>query len=180
MLKQALTPLLFTAFLCSGGGYLYGRHVANEAHEAQQAKAVATAEQTLRKHFAEQLTQADTSVKQLRQQKAHLSAKAKKLEQEIAHAARTDCVFSAGFVGVYNRAIGAADMPATGATTGTDRAATATQPSHPNPSTPVGAVNQQDLLRHVVDYGGQCQALAAQLNALIDYLEQNDESRRTP
>ncbi len=167
---ERLLGVLFIAFFCSVGGYLYGQRTANEAHEAQQSKAIAAAEQTLRHRFEQQLDSANKSVIALRQQKAALNKTASELNKRVAHASRSDCVISPEFVGVYNRAIGA-DLSAADSATGADGAATATHTASAKQSTPVGAVNQQDLLRHAVNYGGQCQAIAAQLNQLIDYLE---------
>jgi hypothetical protein len=61
-LKNQLFSILFIAFLCSVGGYFYGYSTANEAHEAQQSKAIAAAEQTLRTHYEHQLVTANDSV----------------------------------------------------------------------------------------------------------------------
>ncbi len=184
MIKNLIFAALFSCFLCSVGGYWYGYSTAKEAHEAQQSKAIAAAEQTLRRHYEQQLATANESVTTLRQQKATLAKTASVLEKRIAHVSRPDCVISTGFVGLYNRAIGA-DLPADSATTGTDRApgtsvslnAHATDPSKLD--TTISDVNQQDILRHVVDYGGRCQAIEAQLIQLIEFEEKINESRRT-
>ena len=176
-LKDLVFAALVACFFCSVGGYLYGQHVANEAHEAQQAKAVAAAEQTLRREYEHQLASANQSVALLRQQKAALTQTTTELERRIAHVSRPDCAISRGFVRLYNDAIGAnvpPDHPATGA----DRTASRTSAAETqNPDTILSDVNQQDVLRHVVDYGGRCQAIEAQLNGLINYIESINESR---
>lgn len=179
MIRNLIFAALFSCFLCSVGGYFYGYSTAKEAHEAQQSKAIAAAEQTLRRHYEQQLTTANNSVTTLRQQKATLAKTASELEKRIAHVSRPDCSISTGFVGLYNRAIGA-DLPADNATARTDRApSTATAPDPHEADTAVSDVNQQDILRHVVDYGGRCQAIEAQLIQLIEFEEKINESRRT-
>lgn len=170
-LKNIVFGLLVTAFFCFVRGYGYGQHNANEAHEALRAESIAATEQSLRHEFERQLSQANQSVSALRTQKAALAKTISELEKRIAHVSRPDCPITTGFVSVYNRAIGAG-VPTTDAAAGADRAPSATQAAHSSGhDTALSDVNQQDILRHVVDYGGQCQAIAAQLNQLIDYLQ---------
>lgn len=74
------------------------------------------------------------------------------------------CVFTNGFVSVYNRAIGADGLPANqpaGAVDATPDAADAVD----------SGVSQQDVLAHVVDNGQHQRDIASQLNRLIDYVE---------
>lgn len=178
MIRTLIFAALFSCFICSVGGYFYGYSTAKEAHETQQSKAIAAAEQTLRKVYEQQLATANNSVTTLRQQKATLAKTANELEKRIAHVSRPDCPVTRGFVGLYNRAIGA-DLPADNATARTDRAPSTTQTADPSKhDTTISDVNQQDILRHVVDYGGRCQAIEAQLNQLIEFEEKINESRR--
>ncbi|WP_293266760.1 demethoxyubiquinone hydroxylase family protein [Neptunomonas sp.] len=183
MTKNLIFAALFSCFLCSVGGYFYGYSTANEAHEAQQSKAIAAVEQTLRKHYQQQLTTANESVAQLRQQKATLAKTANELEKRIAHVSRPDCSITRGFVGLYNRAIGA-DLPTDDLPTGADREASSTDAADPSIAASaelnatVSDVNQQDILRHVIDYGGRCQQIETQLIQLIEYEEKVNESRR--
>ncbi|WP_156905138.1 hypothetical protein [Neptunomonas japonica] len=159
---------------------MYGYSTANEAHEAQQSKAIAAVEQTLRKHYQQQLTTANESVAQLRQQKAALAKTATELERRIAHVSRPDCVINNGFVGLYNRAIGA-DLPTDSIAPGADRTPSATQTADSSKyDTTVSDVNQQDILRHVIEYGERCQAVETQLIQLIEFEEKMNESRRAP
>ncbi|SIS88111.1 hypothetical protein [Neptunomonas antarctica] len=181
-LKNQLFSSLFIVFFCSVGGYFYGLRAANEAHEAQQSKAMAAVEQTLRTYYEQQLATANNSVATLRQEKSALAKAASELEKRIAHVSRPDCPITRGFVGLYNRAIGA-DLPPSDHATGADRAAsTAVTPASSAPQqkqdTTVSDVNQQDILRHVVNYGQRCQSLEAQLIQLIEYEETVYESRR--
>ena len=78
------------------------------------------------------------------------------------------CVFTAGFVGLYNASIGlperyAADHPAAG------------DADSPNATDPAAALDsgliQADILRHIGAYGQRCLNLESQLNKLLDGLE---------
>lgn len=72
------------------------------------------------------------------------------------------CVFTRGFVSVYNAAIGAAPVPADPAASGP--AATT------GPAAELDAgVSPADLLAHVTDYGQRCQDIENRLNRLIDW-----------
>lgn len=75
------------------------------------------------------------------------------------------CVFTRGFVGVYNAAIGAAPVPATDASAG---AADAADPAEALDS----GVQQADVLEHVTDYGRRSRDIEAQLNRVLDWLEE--------
>jgi hypothetical protein len=79
------------------------------------------------------------------------------------------CVFTRGFVGVLNTAIGAEPMPAA------DHAGTADAETDTANSTDSG-VSQTDLLDHLTDYGQRCQRLEHQLDALIDWLHPDKET----
>jgi len=79
------------------------------------------------------------------------------------------CVFTRGFVGVLNTAIGAEPMPAT------DPAGTADTETDSADATDSG-VSQADLLDHFTDYGQRCRRLEQQLDALIDWLQPNKDT----
>lgn len=72
------------------------------------------------------------------------------------------CVFTGGFVSVYNAAIGADAVPADAAARG---AAAAAEPA----ARLDAGVSPADLLAHIVDYGQRCQDLESQLDRLIDW-----------
>lgn len=76
------------------------------------------------------------------------------------------CVFTHGFVGVYNAAIGAADLPAA------DTAAGAADAANPAAALDAG-LQQADILAHITDYGQRCRDIASQLNRLLDWHEGN-------
>lgn len=183
-LASRLHSILFVLVLlliCSAGGYLYGLSSAKEAREVQQSKAVAAAEQILRKEYEKQIAQSHKSVTSLRQQKARLAQTVTQLEREIDRVSNNDCAVSRGFVRVFNRAIGA-DLPAGDSATRVDRKTSTAHAADPSGSSATDGnersdINQSDILYNVAHNGSRCQAIEAQLNGLIDYLEQVNESR---
>lgn len=74
------------------------------------------------------------------------------------------CVFTHGFVGVYNGAIGAALVPPT------IPAAGAADAADPAEALDAG-VQQADILEHITDYGQRCRDIESQLNRLLDWHE---------
>lgn len=158
------------------------------------AKALLVQQQQLQDEFTRQLNTANAANAAIRAEKAELVERANALREEIDYvtthyragstAAPTPlpaCIFTTGFVGVYNSAIGAkpditGTMPAVGTTQRTAAAAsTTTAISTPDALQPSG-VRQADILQHLTGYGARCLAIEAQLNGLIDYVEQ--EQRR--
>ncbi|KFK92741.1 lipoprotein [Serratia sp. Ag2] len=131
--------------------------------------------QVLAAHQAETGYQA--TLASLQQQKQQLLRKIDDVtqrwidEQGQPHAVQ--CVFTRGFVQQYNAAFGIAES---GDQNGA--AAAATQPGQaPGPVHPADArlrdsgVTQRDILANITDNGPQCQALSAQVNGLLDYIE---------
>ncbi|OSO82666.1 hypothetical protein [Burkholderia pseudomallei] len=74
------------------------------------------------------------------------------------------CVFSAGFVRVWNAAAGADGVPATSAAAGAVAAARADDALD-------SGVRQDDILAHHVDASRRSRDIESQLNKLIDYIE---------
>ncbi|AOJ05823.1 hypothetical protein WS70_25725 [Burkholderia mayonis] len=74
------------------------------------------------------------------------------------------CVFTVGFVGVWNATAGAAGMSATGAVAG------AATPTGTDDALDSG-VRQDDILAHHVDASRRSRDIESQLNKLIDYIE---------
>jgi hypothetical protein len=81
------------------------------------------------------------------------------------------CVFTAGWVRVYDEATGAiaAGMPST---TDTGRAATQSTEGRAAEQLDSG-ISQRDVLEHHTRYAEQCRNIAAQLDLLIDAVEGN-------
>ncbi|AAS47863.1 hypothetical protein [Burkholderia cenocepacia] len=74
------------------------------------------------------------------------------------------CVFTAGFVRVWNAAAGADGVPATSAAAG------AVAPARADDALDSG-VRQDDILAHHVDASRRSRDIESQLNKLIDYIE---------
>lgn len=138
------------------------------------------------------LALSDQTVKQLRLDKAATAKRNGELLKEIDYVTEhwtppgkstalpaPACMFTNGFVRVYNDAIGAADqsaanLSATVRAAGVDGTSSTTQT--PDPSLQPSNVQRADILQHITGYGQQCQDTADQLNSLIDYLEKQGQS----
>ena len=156
--------------LLGGGavGQLTYQAAANRC-QSDQATALALQERTLREQYQAQINQANAAVATLRVDKQQISQRAAQLEKHIDDVTQRyqphpgaapqplpACVFTGGFVGLYNRAIGA-PVPAAGAAAGADRTPRAAATA--NALLPSG-VQQPDILRHISGYGSRCQAIA--------------------
>jgi uncharacterized coiled-coil protein SlyX len=139
-----------------------------------------------------QLKDADDAVATLRQKKAATDQQLKLLQGEIKNVTSTwippgkaqpeplpHCVYTNGFVRVYNQSIApsAANVPAAtypGGVAGAAETATAADTSlHPS------NIQQSDILQHVTQYGARCNDLESQLNQLLDYLEKQQPTQGT-
>lgn len=160
---------------------------------AAHTKALLAAKEQELANVQKLLALSDQTVQQLRQDKAETARLADELQKEIDYVTEhwtppgktssepaPACMFTRGFVRVYNSAIGAtssstADMPATLRATGAVAAASDTQA--PDPSLQPSAVQRADILQHITGYGQQCQDTSNQLNRLIDYLQSQPLTR---
>ncbi|MGV2287287.1 hypothetical protein AAHK20_01115 [Trinickia sp. YCB016] len=75
------------------------------------------------------------------------------------------CVFTAGFVGVYNAAIDAGPLPEADAAAVADGAPGAAE-------TLDSGVRQRDVLAHLIDYGQRCRGIEAQLNRVLAWVQE--------
>lgn len=141
-----------------------------------------------------QLKTADLAVAELRQQKQQTEDEVIRLQGEIKYVTSTwlppgkkapeplpHCVYTHGFVRVYNNSISpgagnsTAGVPATVSATGTEGAAeTATTA---DPSLQASHIRQADILQHITRYGSRCQNIETQLNQLLDYLEKQQGTK---
>lgn len=169
-LPQMLATALAIATVSFVGGAVYGTTTTQTALHKVQADALAKSERELRELYQVQLDESDKAVRTLRQQKAAIAIQNAKLLKEINHVSDTDCFFSTGFVSVYNRAI-AAPLSTDPVAAGADRTARTSAPLS------ASSIQQSDILHHITEYGGRCQALEAQLDALITYIETSNELR---
>jgi len=136
----------------------------------------------------QQLQAADLAVTELLQQQAQTTATIARLQGEIEHVTSTwlppgktapeplpHCVFTNGFVRVYNDSI----SPGAGHSTASVSAAVPAAPAQGTPQAATAVdtslrasdIEQADILQHITQYGGRCQDIETQLNQLLDYLE---------
>jgi len=160
---------------------------------AAHTKALLAAKEQELANVQKLLALSDQTVQQLRQDKADTAKRNGELQKEIDYVTEhwtppgktapepaPACVFTHGFVRVYNSAIGAAsdssaNLPAIVRATGTAGAASAAQTA--DPSLQTSPVQRADILQHITGYGQQCQNTANQLNRLIDYLQSQPLTR---
>lgn len=145
-----------------------------QAQQAQQQ--VAATEQARQREQAFVRRGEQLSVALLEEQQAH-AATAQQLKKEIDRVTSQyrakpgaplqpapRCVYTNGFVGLYNRAIGADAVSSDQSSSGTDAASDTSE-------TVDSGVSQQDLLAHAIDNGERCRNITSQLSRLIDYTE---------
>lgn len=183
--QQAGVPALVGAALAAFAvgaisGYWLTRQYDNAQFalwQAQQARQQAAAIEQVRQREQTFVRRGEQlSVALLEEQQAH-AATAQQLNKEIdrvtsQYRAKSGaplqpvphCVYTNGFVGLYNRAIGADAVSPDQSASGAD-AATGTS------ETIDSGVSQQDLLAHAIDNGERCRNITSQLNRLIDYTE---------
>lgn len=174
--------------------YLAGVANANAANAQAVVTALKKQQLQLQAEFNRQLKHANTAVTALQAANRDIAAREKHLLQEIDYvtthyrknaAAQPKplpaCIFTNGFVGVYNGAIApdstainvptntvatrANTAPSTSAVTESATAEASAAPLQPS------AIGQRDILQHITQYGSRCQAIEAQLNQLLDYLQ---------
>lgn len=187
--KAIITLALLLISVGTGmGGYwigLYQGHTREAlSQQVVQQQALIAQQQTLQEQYQHRVDLADQQVTQLRTEKATIEQQAHTLRERIAYVTHhykpaptapaevlPRCIFTRGFVRLWDNANGATPVPtvtpATGANGESTAAGAADTPSH---------VTRADLLENVVANGSRCQRIAAQLNALIDYLNRT----RTP
>lgn len=194
IIALAMASLLWLAYAgvkaVQHTSYLNGYADAKADSAQATSRALEAQYQQLNAEFNRQLGQANKAVTALRQANQAIAKREQQLRQEINHvtthyrdtpAARPEplpeCIFTTGFVGLYNQAIspakpGAAAVPATAPAAGANRtpgtapaAAAGVDPLKPS------AITQRDILAHITAYGSRCQTIETQLNQLLDYLE---------
>lgn len=171
--------------------YDAGFNASEAAQATAKSKALAEQQRQLQAEFKRQLDTAYSAITALRAANRDIAKREQQLRQEIDYvtthyrqspAATPEplpaCIFTAGFVSVYNGAISpggaitttvpvASSAARADTTANTTEALDALQPSD---------ISQRDILHHISGYGSRCQAIETQLNGLIDYLE--NEQRR--
>lgn len=179
--------LFLIALVANAPSYWWGfnRGEAYESAIRDQAAAelLIEQEQALREEYERQIAIGVLTVRELRAEKAAITQQANELTERIAYVTehyrpapaaapepRPECIFTNGFVGLWNDAIGAG-VSAPGDSAGADGAASTTGTAAADPLG-ISGVKQPDTLANIITNGSRCQQLEAQLNGLIDHLEQ--------
>ena len=184
-LPAVLGVATIAAMLAGAGGYALGHHtaaaigdadlaelkrehaaalvVASEDARKQERALTAMATQLAARLDAERSTHAQ-EINQLKGTIARVTAQYRPAPdaplQPLPH-----CVFTNGFVGVWNAAIGAssgASVPAAGGAVATADQADAGE-------TLDSGIEQTDILGNIADFGLRCRDIESQLNSLIDW-----------
>lgn len=187
----ALGLIAITALAAGAGGYYLG----HRSTKAQGDAALATLKSKHTTALAEATDQARAKERELNQLANALGLQL--LQERAQHALEADqlkrridrvtsqyrpapgaplqpaprCVFTNGFVGVWNGAIGAGTVPAA------DSAAGAVDAADPAEALDSG-VQQADVLAHITDYGKRCRDVESQLNRVIDWLQGGNDGLR--
>jgi hypothetical protein len=190
-LQAALAALALASVMALAGsvlGYRIGHQGAADAGEAKLQALKAEHAKTDAAATAERLQQERAMVRFANQAGAQLLAERSLHDQEVqqlkGRIARVTnqyrpapdaplqpaprCVFTNGFVGVWNAAIGAGtgvgELPSSVAPGGTDGSASADEALD-------SGVRPADVLAHHADYGQRCRGIESQLNRLLDVIE---------
>ena len=191
--------ILILAFACIGVAGLWaynhqldtaktdGAQIAKTQCVADTNAALLTSTKDALAQTQRQLADANRTVSQLISDKQSIEERNTALQKEIQHVTthwlppgktkaepQPACVFTHGFVRVYNQSIatsaGAAGMSAitpAGSVEGSAKTtAVATREMQPS------NIDRADILQHIGQYGAHCQNIESQLNHLLDYLEQ--------
>ena len=176
-----------------GAGVWRGLDVVTEEYEAKiaamnatraeeeraRAEAVAAAEKNARERLAAETARGEKFARELAVKTAELDAERASVNRrirDVSEAARRDCAgLSAGWVRLYNEALGLADS---GDSAGNQGSAPGGAHDAPGSAGAAGARVQpdtlatpEDVLAHVRDYGGYCRKLEAGYRALVDFME---------
>ena len=174
-----------------GAGVWRGLDVVTEEYEAKiatmnathaeqeraRAEAVAAAEKNARERLAAETARGEKFARELALKTAELDAERASVNRrirDVSEAARRDCAgLSAGWVRLYNEALGLADSGDSAGNQGSAGAYDA-----PGSAGAAGARVQpdtlatpEDVLAHVRDFGGYCRKLEAGYRALVDFME---------
>ncbi|AOJ06378.1 hypothetical protein [Burkholderia mayonis] len=175
-----------SAFVAGAMGYVKGERAGSHTAEAKlaalerrQADALRDAIEHAREQEREETLRANRLAAELFIEKAHHALEADALKRRIARVtsqyrptpdARPEalprCVFTAGFVGVWNAAAGLDAARLSDA----DPAAGAAAPADPADDIDSG-VREDDLLANHIDNARRGRDIEAQLNNLIDWIE---------
>gem|GEM_PF-2548653 len=176
--------------LCGWAGYDYGRsagRVEVAQHLEKSAAAQAAAYRQAMALYVAETARANRAEQSLLEASRRFAAEKNNLRRRVADVstvyspdgtavvALPRCVFTGGWVQLYNAAIGLPDLPA---------AAVASKSGSPaGTSQTAGArlrdsgVSQADVLAHMTDYGARCRAMEKQLTELIGLHNQTEAKK---
>lgn len=194
-----LTPRLAVtagiALAAGLGGLMAGHQYASAKGEARLASLQATyaaraldAERQAREQLEAEQRRAAGLATELHQTKTRLQQNREELNRRIAHVttsyrpapdqeprALPDAVFTWGFVGLWNDAIGVAAgrVPPADPAAGADGETGASETAGTGVRDPLALsqVTQADVLAHHADYALRCRSIEAQLSAVIDFYQ---------
>lgn len=171
--------------------YLRGYAEAKADSAEVWSMAIQQQQQQMQAEFERQLEAANTAVTALSAANRDIAQREQQLRQEIDYVTThyrqspvaepeplPACIFTNGFVSVYNGAIspGGAITTTVPAASSAARADTTANAAEAIDALQPSDISQRDILHHISGYGSRCQAIETQLNGLIDYLE--NEQRR--
>ncbi|NLR73565.1 hypothetical protein [Leeia aquatica] len=184
-LLASLGMVALTALIAGAGGYAMGHRTAKADGtaalamlKAQYANALAMASEQAR-HQEQVLTiRANQLAKQVQQERTRHAEEANQLKRRINRVTSMyrpsldsplqpvpRCVFTHGFVGVWNGAIGASSVSSADRATGAADAADTAEALD-------SGVQPADLLTHITEYGARCRDIESQLNRVIDWVQE--------
>lgn len=169
--------LIFTGLGSYRAGLIQGQKSEAKSQKLIRQQALIAQQKNLQKEYQHRVNDANHAVKVLRIQKSSLQQQAKSLREKINYVNHLPtasskplprCIFSNNFVSLWNKANGVSTntVSTSASTTRTNRETTKTNST----DTPT-SITRADLLENVVANGNRCQQIAAQLNALIDYIK---------
>ena len=161
-----------------GAGVWRGLDVVTEEYEAKIATMNATHAEQERAR-AEAVAAAEKNARELAVKTAELDAERASVNRrirDVSEAARRDCAgLSAGWVRLYNEALGLADSGDSAGNQGSAPGGAHDAPG--SAGTAHAGVRQdalatpEDVLAHIRDFGGYCRKLEAGYRALVDFME---------
>ena len=154
-------------------------NAARAEEERARAEAVAAAEKNARERLAAETARGEKFARELAVKTAELDAERASVNRrirDVSEAARRDCAgLSAGWVRLYNEALGLADSGDSAGNQGSAPGGAHDAPG--SAGTAHAGVRQdalatpEDVLAHIRDFGGYCRKLEAGYRALVDFME---------
>lgn len=152
----------------------------NAAHAEQErarAEAVAAAEKNARERLAAETARGNALADELLRKREQLDAERASINRrirDVSEAARRDCAgLSAGWVRLYNEALGLANSGDSAGNQGSAPGGAHDAPGSAGAAhagvQPGALATPEDVLAHVRDYGGYCRKLEAGYRGLVGY-----------